>query len=199
MKEKLSKSIKQIEDRYDKFKNMANVCPRILQENDDLKHEVNVLHNKIEELEQYARRASLRFHNVPMTQGDLPQTDGLIVNILNDKLGLAQPLTENDINRSHIIRPLNNGKGQLICRFRNWKVKNSIFMKKKNLKNNEDNIFITEDLTKVRQSIIKEISTHKKPKKLNSFWTFDGRIFAKKTDDSRKTFIRCIQDINGLI
>jgi hypothetical protein len=28
-----------------------------------------------------------------MTQGDLQQTDGLIVNIVNDKLGLAQPLT----------------------------------------------------------------------------------------------------------
>jgi hypothetical protein len=46
-----------------------------------------------------------------MTQGDLQQTDGLIVNIVNDKLGLAQPLTENDINRSHIIGPINNGKG----------------------------------------------------------------------------------------
>jgi hypothetical protein len=42
-------------------------------------------------------------------------------------------------------------------------------------------------------------STQKKAKRLNSFWTFDGRIFAKKTDDSRKTFIRCIQDINDLI
>jgi hypothetical protein len=119
--------------------------------------------------------------------------------MVNDKLGLAQPLTENDINRSHIIGPINNGKGQLICRFRNWKVKNSIFMKKKNLKNNKDNIFITEDLTKFRQSIIKELNTQKKAKRLNSFWTFDGRIFAKKTDDSRKTFIRCIQDINDLI
>ena len=68
---------------------MANVCPRILQENDDLKHEVNILHNQIEELEQYGRRTSLRFHNVPMTHGDLQQTDGLIVNIVNDKLGLA--------------------------------------------------------------------------------------------------------------
>jgi hypothetical protein len=44
------------------FRNMANVCPRILQENDDLKHEVNILHNQIEELEQYGRRTSLRFH-----------------------------------------------------------------------------------------------------------------------------------------
>jgi hypothetical protein len=43
MKGKLNKRIEQIEDRYDKFRNMANVCPRILQENDDLKHEVNIL------------------------------------------------------------------------------------------------------------------------------------------------------------
>jgi uncharacterized coiled-coil DUF342 family protein len=114
MKGKLNKRIEQMEDRYDKFRNMANVCPRILQENDDLKHEVNILHNQIEELEQYRRRTSLRFHNVPMTQGDLQQTDGLIVNIINDKLGLAQPLTENDINRSHIIGPINNGKGQCL-------------------------------------------------------------------------------------
>jgi hypothetical protein len=49
---------------------MANVCAMILQENDDLKHEVNILHNQIEELEQYGRRTSLRFHNVPMTRGD---------------------------------------------------------------------------------------------------------------------------------
>ena len=61
-----------------------------------------------------------------------------------------------------------------------WKVKNSIFMKKKNLKNNKDNIFITEDLTKFRQSIIKELNTQKKAKTLNSFWTFHGHIFTKK-------------------
>ena len=53
-------------------------------------------------------------------------------------------------------------------------------MKKKNLKNNEDNFFITEDLTKFRQSIIKELNTQKKAKTLNSFWTFDGRIFTNK-------------------
>jgi hypothetical protein len=41
---------------------------------------------------------------------------------------------------------------------------NSIFMKKKNIKNNKDNIFITENLTKFRQSIIKELNTQKKAK-----------------------------------
>jgi hypothetical protein len=46
MKGKLNKRIEQIEDRYDKIRNMANVCPRIIQENDGLKHEVNILHNQ---------------------------------------------------------------------------------------------------------------------------------------------------------
>ena len=68
--EQMTGKIKQNVYRYDKFRNtkcMANVCPRILQE--------NVLHNQIEELEQYERRTSLRFHYFPMTQGDLQQTD----------------------------------------------------------------------------------------------------------------------------
>jgi hypothetical protein len=41
-------------------------------------------------------------------------------------------------------------------------------MKKKNLKNNKDNIFITDGLTKFRQSIIKELNTQKKAKKKSS-------------------------------
>jgi hypothetical protein len=66
---------------------------------------------------------------------------------------ITPPLCVDDINRSHIIGTINNGKGQLICRFKNWKIKNAIYMLKKNLKNNPEKIFITEDLTKTRQFI----------------------------------------------
>jgi hypothetical protein len=41
-------------------------------------------------------------------------------------------LCVDDINRSHIIGTINNGKGQLICRYKNWKIKNAIYMLKKN-------------------------------------------------------------------
>jgi hypothetical protein len=52
-------------------------------------------------------------------------------------------------------------------------VKKIIFMKKKNLQNNKDNIIITEDLTKFRQSIIKELNTQKKAtKKKNTVCNF---------------------------
>jgi hypothetical protein len=90
-------------------------------------------------------------------------------------------------------------KGQHICRFKNWKIKNAIYMSKTNLKNNTEKIFITEDLTKTRQFIVKELNTQKRENKILSFWTFDGRIFAKKDANGRKQFIRCVQDIDNLI
>ena len=48
-------------------------------------NEVNVLHNKIGGLKQYGCSTTLRFHTVPITYGDIQQTDGLIVNIVNNK------------------------------------------------------------------------------------------------------------------
>jgi deoxyhypusine synthase len=55
----------------------------------------------IEELEQYGRRNSLRFHNVPITKEELNKTDDKIVDICEQHLKID--ITSDDINRSHII------------------------------------------------------------------------------------------------
>ena len=191
--------IKNVEARYEKFRNLANAHATLLSENQKFKENITLLNEKIEDLEQYGLRTSLQFHNVPMTSNELQKTDSLIVKIANEKLKLTPPLCENDINRSHIIGNINSGKAQLICRFRNWKVKNNVYMAKRNLFGNEDNIFSTEDLTKFRQSIIKELSTQKKSKRIHYFWTFDGRIFVKKTEDSAKVLVKCIDEVKALI
>ena len=72
-------------------------------------------------------------------------------------------------------------------------------MAKRNLYGNPDHIFITEDLTQLRQGIIKELNVQKKAKKVYSFWTFDGRIFAKKLENSTKSLIKSVDDIHTLI
>ena len=97
-----------------------------------------------------------------MTVQDLQKTDDIVVDIVNQKLKVIPQITANDINRSHIIGEIKSGKGQIICRFRNWKLKNAIYMAKKNLRYHSQNIFVTEDLTKFRQSIIKQLSVYKK-------------------------------------
>ena len=147
-----------------------------------------------EELEQYGRRNSLRFHNVKIPEG-AKNTDEVIVKLCEEKLNVK--IDKDDINRSHPIgKPNKEKKSQIICRFKNWKVKNSIFSEKSNLKGNEDNVFITEDLTKYRQDLIKDILVAKRAGKVAAFWTSDGRIFLKETEDGPKTIIKCFEDLD---
>ena len=168
------------------------------QDNANLSRDVIHLSEQIEELEQYGRRTSLRFHNVPIRDIDKQRTDNIIVDIVKSKMKMIN-FSVDDINRSHIIGNINQGKGQIICRLRNWKIKNSIYQLKTNLKSNADRIFVTEDLTKHRQSIVKELNIARKTKKISSFWTFDGRIFAKVTQESSKQLIKNVDDVRHLV
>jgi hypothetical protein len=128
--------------------------------------EVDALYNKIIELEsriegqeQYPRRTSLRFHNikVPVDQrGNVKHpvnTDELILNECNDKLGLDINL--HDIGRSHIIGKVKDGKSQVIVRFISYRTHNKVYSNRKCLKNHPDKIFITENLTKYRTELVK--------------------------------------------
>ena len=166
--------------------------------NETLRQDLLNLDSTIEELEQYGRRTTLRFHNVPMKVTDLQCTDKLIVKLVKGKMKVVN-FTEDDINRSHIIGEINDeGKGQIICRLRNWKLKNLLYQSKRFLKDNSDKIFVTEDLTRYRQTIIRELNKLKKANRVNSFWTLDGRIFVKTTYESPKQLIKCIDDIKNL-
>ncbi|KAK3090419.1 hypothetical protein FSP39_011709 [Pinctada imbricata] len=164
--------------------------------NAELVERVADLENDVEELEQYGRRTSLRFHNVAVPSDS--NSDNVIVDLVNKKLGVK--ITHDDINRSHPVgKPNQSGRRQLICRFRNWKLKNEIFMKKKHLKTDPDRIFITEDLTRYRQSIVSNISRAKKSRHVHSFWTNDGRIFLKLSESGEKHLVRSVADLERLV
>jgi len=158
---------------------------------------IDSLEKDLESLQQYGRRNSLRFHNVPMNPDNIQGTDGLVLKVCKDHLGVELKL--DDIDRSHIIGNITNGKGQIICRLRNWKIKNKIYSNKSSLKNNPDKIVITEDLTRHRQYLVQKLNQARRSRLINSFWTRDGRIFAKKTESSSKSIINIEQDIDDLI
>ncbi|CAC5426786.1 HSPA4 [Mytilus coruscus] len=192
--------MKKIGEKESKIVSYEKVQGELVSKNSELQDDLTELYYQVEELEQYGRRTSLRFHNVPMQYSDLQKTDQKVLDIVNNKLNLqvVSPLTADDINRSHIIGPIREGKGQIICRFRNWKIKNIVYSSKKRLKNNFERIFITEDLTKTRQNLVKRLNARKKAKEIHSFWTFDGRTYAKKTQDSAKVMVKSIEEINNL-
>ena len=107
---------------------------------------IDSLEKDLESLQQYGRRNSLCFHNVPMNSDNIQGTDGLVLKVCKDHLGVE--LKIDDIDRSHIIGNITNGKGQIICRLRNWKlrnwkIKNKIYSNKRSLKNNPDDFVYT--------------------------------------------------------
>lgn len=66
------------------------------------------------------------------------------------------------------------------------------------LKNNSDKIFITEDLTRYRQSIVSKLIEAKKRKSILGFWTFDGRIYIKMEQNGEKLEVTSLDEINRL-
>jgi len=98
--------------------------------------------NQTDDFEQYGRRSSLRFHNVPAASSEqISDTDSVIINLCKEKLNVE--ISENDIDRSHILGSINReGKVLIICRFRNWKIKNKIYRAKTKLKGKTNKSFI---------------------------------------------------------
>ena len=156
--------------------------------------EMNALKLNFNELEQYGRRNSLRFVNMKLPE---PTTDNrddrerdltiFMVNFINKAVfkGLGQPLTERDIERCHTMgRPNKFGAKQVLVKFRRYHDKRRVFISKSSLKGNPNKSFIAEDLTSVNHSQVKNLLPLKKSTKIHSFWTSDGRIYAKKEEGS---------------
>lgn len=153
----------------------------------------------LDNFEQHCRRTSLRFYNVPKPGTDETNTDteSAVISIY-EKMGVT--ITSDDIDWSHIIARQNrNNKLQIICKFKTWKAKNKVFSVKKELENKSDKIFITEDLTSYRQSIVSKLIEAKKRKSILRFWTFDGGIYIKLEQNGEKLEITSLDKINRLL
>ncbi|XP_062601545.1 uncharacterized protein LOC134263246, partial [Saccostrea cucullata] len=189
-----------IKTQQETIKKQADEIKSVQEINSDLEKRVNDLECGLDDLEQYGRRTCLRFHNVNITNEQAQNTDDVVIDICKT---MGVNIVPDDINRSHPIgRPNSNNLRQVICRFRSWKIKNKIYSAKKNLKDNPQNpskIFVTEDLTKYRQLVVKKIIEAKKANKLHSFWTYDGRIYIKTEKEGDRIQITSLDDLYELI
>jgi hypothetical protein len=168
----------------------------------NLTNKINKLGSRIEEQEQYSRRTSLRFNNVKAPTNDRGEirrpidTDALVLKICNTKLGLQ--LNTKDIGRSHPIGEVRNGKISIITRFLSYRQRHMVFSHKKKLKGHPDNLFITENLTRYRYGLLKKLNSLRADGKLHSFWTHDGSIIVKRSENSGFMTVKTKADIQKL-
>lgn len=175
--------IKSLEAEIDLLKSTGNSS------NDNMKNIITSedqkkLEQKMDNLEQHAKRNSIRLMGLGETKNDniLDAVKDLFVN----KLKVSATTIENELLVAYRVgqQSETNGKPRhIIVTFSNTSTKNSIYSKKRMLKGT--GLVIKEDLTVKRLAIVKDAA---EKYGFKNVWTFNGTVFAKTEKGVEKMF-----------
>lgn len=171
-----------------------------------IKGQISSLRDVMEEQEQYSRRNCLRFQGIKESTNEV--TDDAIIKLVREKLHIdIQP---SDIDRSHRIplrardkpvKRMTNVDAKeaeetqakpIIVKFARYNVRSAVYKARSKLKGS--NVYIHEDLTRMRSELVYEARKHEQIKRV---WTNDGRVTALTKDDT-KVKLRKISDLDRL-
>ena len=153
----------------------TSVISKLVEENRQLREQVDTLEQRMDEMEQYSRRTCLKIAGIPERANE--ETDKVILQMAKE---MAVPLQEGEISRSH---RLPNGKKKtprdIVVRFTTYN-KRLLFLKgRKKLRETRQHVYVNEHLTKQRSDIAFQCRQLKKDKLVVDTWTRDGKIFVK--------------------
>ena len=142
------------------------------EEIEKLKEKNQLLEERLDEMEQYSRRNSIRISGVAET------TD--VSEFISAKLNID---VSDQIDRCHPVgkRNADDKPRPLLVKFLNYGSREKVLKGRSKLKGS--GIYINEDLTKSRSEIASKCKSLKKEKKITNTWIRDGTIFVKRIDD----------------
>ena len=163
-----------------------------------LENTVNILQLKIDDQEQYSRRESLRISGIPEMASE--NTDQIVMTLCNETPRCDPPLQDSDLARSHRSGDIEKTNRVILAKFSTYKIRDRVIRARTNLKDfNKDNdnpIYINEDLTKRKADLLYRARQFKKEKLILDTWTWDGLVRIK--DNMRKVHvINTIEDLNA--
>ena len=177
-----------------------------LEDQNDLMHEME---RDIVELQQYVRRNNIEIVGIP----ESVQQEDLEEKVIELASELSITLTKNDIEACHRLakKPRDNDKNssqprRTIVRFVNRKHSESFLKRKKNLKNlnlsrinlNRHRIFINNNLCNYNRMIWGCAKRLFDKNLISRFWTYNGIITIKVSDDDVPNKIGHISDLEEL-
>ena len=188
-------------------------------ENQDLRERINDNANKIEMVDKYARSYDIIISGIPETtyagraSGGTPTTNPTfaenstalehsVIKLFNDKLGID--VRKEDIAIAHRLKKgANDTYRPTIVRFTTRKVRDRVFYAKRELKNlpKEEQIFISEHLTKEANNLFFVARKMRRERKLSSVWTNHGDVYVKATSEAseKPTIARTIKDMEECV
>ena len=168
----------------------------------ELETKVATLEAQTDAVEQYSRRANLRFQGIP-DSGDGEDCDSMIINLINEHMKIEPHVQSTDIERSHRVGPKHDRHGQIrvrpiIVRFSKERTRDVVYRARFRLKDvnakRPEKIFVNEDLTSTRASLATDARLLKKAGKISDTWTYNGNILIKNAR-GEITQVRAIADL----
>lgn len=142
---------------------------------DKVLSQLKVLTYKNDRLEQYTRRENIRINGVTVDpEEDAAQTQAKAIAVMR-KTGAD--VVDADISACHRVGKLTGSVRPIIVRFVSRAKRQEVMRSKKNLKGMTPKVYVNDDLTTLRARLLGYV---KGLSSVDSAWTIDGRIFAKK-------------------
>ena len=199
---------KQVIDRMEeKFSSMQTTLLDQIRERDT---RIQELETKLDAIEQYSRRNSLRISGVPEIKGE--DTDAIAIATAKT---IGVDLSLKDIDRSHRVGPMPQqpsstvttapGPRPIIVKLATYRYKAAMMGVRTALKNKKasdilsllskdrpagssSKVFLNDDLTGPRARLAADARKKKKAGIIQDTWTRDGEIFIRRADRTRKIY-----------
>ena len=163
---------------------------------------------KVDALEQYGRRLNLEIAGVPVKDGE--NTNDIVVKVA--KLANVE-ITKDQISTSHRLaaKPKRNAIDQaaqsthpIIINFISTDIRRRLYANCQNLRNanlkhfstdSTNHFYINENLTRYRKKLFWNVKAKAKSHQFKYYWTSNGNIFVKKSEESQPLLIKSNKDL----
>lgn len=162
----------------------------------DLKNATRIIHDILDEHEQYSRRAILELHGVPFNRYE--STNKIAIDVFA-AMGIRVSYKDLDGSHRQFVSPRSHRSRRppiILVKFVSHDLRDLIYSRRSDLRNTPGfrDIYINENLTKVRRNIFRKVRS------LSDFesWSYDGKIYMRHFDHpNRRYAISTHQELHG--
>ncbi|KAH9371958.1 hypothetical protein HPB48_000567 [Haemaphysalis longicornis] len=197
------------------FDSMATRCAKIEKENAALKKDnaallagcqsfkklVTTSEQRLTDLEQYSRNKNVEIKGIPAAaEESLPA--------ILQQLGnaIAEPITEADVDICHRVPKKDGGCPNIVVQFKSRVKRDAVIDKARKKRLNastfklegNSHVFVNDHLCPVLKKLLGEDIARKNEKKWKYTWTKGGKIYPRRTDESRTLRVTSLKDIEKI-
>uniref|UniRef100_A0A8D8Y720 L1 transposable element RRM domain-containing protein n=1 Tax=Cacopsylla melanoneura TaxID=428564 RepID=A0A8D8Y720_9HEMI len=172
-------------------------------ENQELKLQLTMVTDELEDMQQYSRRRIIQIDGIPKQDNENLEE---IMKQIGIKLGVS---VDNDqIDAIHRIPTRSQNPEPIVVEFTTRKVRNSVINNSKTkrirtkdlgLGTADRPVYIYEQLSPRRKKLLYEAKKLKQEKQYKYVWTREGKIFMRKEDTSNPIRLQSLDDLKKIV